>query len=102
MIRWITRLYVGDKLKSRKEEVVASINQQKSTFGVYCIIFASNSANLFDIVDANELLFSHYQRLNVCIVGIAKGKTEAAGLVQDMLMEIYLETGEFKVRAFFT
>lgn len=102
MVRWTTRIFVGDKLKEKKEKVVNAINQQKATFGIYCIAFASNTDNLFDIMDANELLFPHYCRTEVCIVGIAKGKEEAIALVKDMLLEVYRVTGEFKVRSYFT
>jgi hypothetical protein len=102
MVRWTRRVYIGDKLIDRKDKVVDSINGQKTTFGIYCITFASNAANLFDIIDANELLSPHYKRSNVCIVGIAKGKKEAVGLVQEMLLEIYRETGAFQVRTYFT
>lgn len=102
MIHWTSRLYVGDKLKKKREKAIKSINSQKPTVGIYCITFASHPDNLFDIMDANELMFPHYQRLDVFIVGLAKGKDEAVGLVQNMLMEIYQKTGDFKVKAYFT
>jgi len=102
MIRWTSRLYVGDKIKNKKDKAIASINKKEATFNVYCIAFASQPSNLFDIMDANELLFPHYRNSEVCIVGLAKGKDEAIELVRDMLMEVYNKTGDFKVRSFFT
>ena len=102
MIHWTSRLYVGEKLKKKQKKVIQSINNQKITFGVYCIAFASHPDNLFDIMDANELMFPHYRRSDICIVGLANGKDEAIGLVQDMLMEVYRETGDFKVKSYFT
>lgn len=102
MISWTSRLYVGEKLKKKKDKAITSINNQEVTFGVYCIAFASHPGNLFDIIDANELLFPHYKKSQVQIVGLAKGKEEAILLVKDMLMEIYSKTGNFDVRAYFT
>lgn len=102
MIQWTTRVYVGNKMKKKKEKAITSINNQEATFGVYCIAFASHSSNLFDILNANELLFPHYRRSEVCIVGLAKGREEALELVRDMLLEVYNETGDFKVRTYFT
>jgi hypothetical protein len=102
MVLWTSRLYVGDKIRKKKEKVVASINNSEATFGVYCIAFASHQDNLFDIMDANELLFPHYKRSKVQIVGLAKGKSEALELVQTMLMEVYHKTGSFDVRTYFT
>jgi hypothetical protein len=102
MIHWNSRLYVGDKLKKKKDKAIDSINNRKAIYGVYCITFASHPDNLFDIIDANELLFPHYKRSEICIVGLAKGKDEAISLVQEMLMEVYKETGDFKVKNYFT
>ncbi len=102
MIVWTTRLYVGDKIKKKKEKVMASINNNKATFGVYCIAFASHPDNLFDIMDAKELLFPYYKKSEIRIVGLAKGKEEALYLVQSMLMEVYHKTGSFDVRTYFT
>ena len=102
MISWTSRLYVGERMKKKKNKVMTSINNQEATLGVYCIAFASHPSNLFDILDANELLFPHYKKSEVRIVGIAKGKEEAIDLVQSMLMEMYHKTGDFDVKAYFT
>lgn len=102
MIFWTSRLYIGDKLKKKRIKAIASINNKEVTFGVYCITFASHPDNLFEIIDANQLLFPHYQKSEVRIVGLAKGKEEAFLLVQSMLTEIYNQTGSFDVRAYFT
>ena len=102
MVQWATRLYIGEKIKKKKDKVIASINNREATFNVYCITFASQPCNLFDIMDANELLFPHYKKAEVQIIGLAKGKEEALALVQEMLMEVYQETGEFNVRTYFT
>ncbi|MBH1939690.1 hypothetical protein I5677_02130 [Mobilitalea sibirica] len=102
MIRWTNRLYIGEKMEKKKEKAITSINNRKATYGVYCIAFASHPDNLFDIMDANELLFPHYKKSDIHIVGLAKGKEEAIDLVHDMLMEVYHNTGEFDVRSYFT
>lgn len=102
MIGWTSKLYIGDKIGRKKEKVVASINNCEITFGIYCIAFASHPDNLFDILDANELLFPHYKRSQIRIVGLAKGREEALKLVQNMLMEVYQKTGSFDVRTYFT
>jgi hypothetical protein len=102
MILWASRLYVGDKMEKKKEKVIASINNKEATFGVYCIAFASHPSNLFDIMEANQLLFPHYQKSEIQIVGLAKGKEEAVIMAKDMLMEVFNETGDFNVRTYFT
>lgn len=102
MIQWTSRLYVGDRMKKKKDKAISSINNSEITSDVYCITFASHPSNLFDIINANELLFPHYKRSQIQIVGLAKGKDEAIDLVQDMLTEVYHKTGAFDVRSYFT
>ena len=102
MILWNSRLYVGDKIKKKKDKVIASIDNKEATFGVYCIAFASHSSNLFDIYEANELLFPHYKMSEIKILGLASGKQEALDLVHALLMEVYNKTGEFDVRTYYT
>lgn len=102
MIQWASKLYVGEKLKKKRDKAIASINNRRATFNVYCIALASHPSNLFDIMDANELLFPHYQKSDIRIVGLAGGKEEAINLVHDMIMEMYNNTGEFNVREYFT
>lgn len=101
MIQWTSRVYVGEGLKKKKDKVIASISNRRITSDIYCIAFASQPENLFDIMNANELLFPHYQNSDIKILGLAKGKDEATNLVQDILMKVYNNTGEFDVRNYF-
>lgn len=102
MISWTSHLYIGDKMKKKKKQAIVSINNGEATFGVYCIAFASHPDNLFEIMNANELLIPYYKKSEIRIVGLAKGKNEAIGLVRNMLMEVYNKTGNFDVRTYFT
>lgn len=85
----------------RKDKTILSINNRRLTYDVYCITLASHPGNLFDILNANELLFPHYQKTDIKIVGLAKGREEAISLVQEIIMEIYQKTGSFNVREYF-
>ncbi len=102
MITWAKHLYMGKKVEKSRDQVITSINNRKAAFGVYCITYASNPGNLFDVIEANQLLYPHYTNTEVYIVGLAKGKEEALELLENMLMEIYNHTGEFDVRSYFT
>ncbi len=101
MIIWNEKLYFGESIKKKHRRTIFKINHGKFTANVYCIAFASNEQNLFDILPANELLFPHYKNCEVHILGLARGREEAALVVKDMIMDIYRETGGFCVREFF-
>lgn len=102
MIHWSPKLYVGDKLKKKLDKTIESIDSRKITYGVFCITFASNQDNLFDILNANELRLPYYYRTDVYIIGLTKGRKEALHMVHDLLIEVYQNTGEFKVREYYT
>lgn len=102
MVQWTSRIYVGEGLKRKKDKAMASINNRRITSDIYCIAFASSPDNLFDIMNANELLFPHYQKADVKIIGLAKGKDEATRLTQDLVMKVYEKTGGFDVRGYYT
>jgi hypothetical protein len=102
MIKWASNLYFSEDFKQQKKrKTMKSIDRGEMTFEVYCITFASNSHNLFDIINANELLFPYYARQEIYILGLAGSKGQARILVKDMLEEIYNKTGDFKVREYF-
>ena len=101
MLRWTNRLFLSEKIEKKKSKVIASISKRKATFHIYCIAFASQPDNLFDILDANEFLLPHYKKTDFCIVGLAESKEVAISLVQDMILEIYKQTGGFDVRSYY-
>lgn len=101
MVIWNEKLYFGESIKKKHRRAIFAINRGKLTKGIYCIAFASNENNLFDILPANELLFPHYKNSKVHILGLAGGKDEAALVVQDMIIDVYRSTGGFEVREFF-
>lgn len=101
MVSWSENLYFGESIKKKHRRVMYAINHGKRTNHVYCIAFASNEMNLFDILPANELCFSHYKNTKTHILGLAGDKDEATDVVVKMLIEIYRNTGEFNVREYF-
>jgi hypothetical protein len=102
MIRWADKLYLSEDIRQKKLfKLKKIIEKGKLTFEIYCITLASNPDNLFDIINVNELLFPYYERKDMYILGLADSKIEAKLLVKDMLLEIYTETGDFKVREYF-
>ena len=101
MIHWNETMYFGDNVKKKHRQIMYRIEHGKLTQDIFCITFASNEKNLFDIIEPKEFLFPYYRTKDIHIIGLAKGKGEACLLVRDMIDEIYRETGGFKVRKYF-
>lgn len=101
MIKWYRELYLDDKVKKHKYKCMYSLEAGKLTMGLYCIAIASNSENLFDIINTNELLFQHYKRNVICIVGLAYGKDSAISLVTNIITDMYQQLGDFDTKSYF-
>lgn len=94
MIQWARELYLDDHMKKKEMKAKAKMNEGKFNLGVYCIALASNSNNLFDIFDANELKFPHYQNRDIYILGLSNSRSNAFILVRDMIDEVYQKIGD--------
>lgn len=99
MVKWYCRLYTDGVVK--KNKVKKAICSEKVTAGYYCICFASNEKNLFDIINTNELLFPVYKRGDLYILGLASTRKRAVELTVDIIKEVYQNTGGFLVRDYF-
>ncbi|NMB44376.1 MAG: hypothetical protein GX995_09645 [Clostridiales bacterium] len=103
MISWSNKLFLSEKFKTRDlSKIKSNINEGKLTRNVYCITFASNPKNLFDIYNAKEFIQPFYKKQDLHILGLAENKNKAYELVKDMLEEVYERTGDFKVREYFS
>lgn len=102
MITWSDNLYYGSGIKKKHRRAIFAIKHGRMAQDVFCITFASNPNNLFDIIAVDELRFPHYKNCKIHILGLAKGREEAKIVVKDMIVDVYKETGEFKVRDYFS
>lgn len=101
MIKWYHTLYVDEKLEKNLDKIIEKLENEKLTFRVFCIALASNSQNMLDIIDANELLFKHYKRNEICILGLARTRENAISLVVKIIEEVYKKTNDVKIREYF-
>lgn len=101
MITWYHKLYMDDHIIKNVDKIKTAIEENKPSIGIYCIALASNENNLFDIMNVNELMFQHYRRNKIYILGLARGKESAKRLVVRMIEDVYNETGDFHAREYF-
>lgn len=101
MIKWCSKLYLDEKIRKEPDKWKMRLEEGKLSYSLFCIALASNEKNLFDIMDCNELWFRHYRQSEVCIVGLAGDKENAIRLLQNIIEDIYRETGDLKVREYF-
>ncbi len=103
MISWSSKLFLSDNIKKRNINKIKNyINNGKLTRNVYCITFATNPKNLFDIYNAKEFIQPYYKKQDLHIIGLAENKEKAYEVLISMLEEVYEKTGDFKVREYFS
>lgn len=94
-------MYTDDKCKNELDKIKQKLEQEKISVGIYCIALPSNDKNILDIININELLFKHYKKSKIYILGLAFGRDSAINLVQDIIMEVYKNTGNFDMKHVF-
>lgn len=100
-MQWAEQLYLSEKTAAKKDRIIKKANRGIGMVNIYLIALASNPENLFDVFHAAHLKQPAFYRTDPYIVGIASGYDEALELVQQMIEDIYRETGGFRVRAYF-
>ena len=101
-MKWYRDLYLGPNAALNIESIRKKALDGKWMMSVYYITLSRTNGNLFDIFHNSMLhqkLFAKNQCLN--IVGVAEGKGEAMELLQQIIKDIYKETGSFDVDLYF-
>lgn len=100
-MRWAVNLYTTEKTKKKLPYIKHKVKGRVSQPGIWLITIASNEQNLLDIFHSIYYMQPMFAKLNPDIVGIAESETAAKELVVKMTEDIYRETGNFDVRAYF-
>lgn len=98
---WYQKLYVGEKIKDKKDRIIRQFNRQDETKRVYFIVTALGSQNQLEILSSEECSRRMQRTKQGLIVGLAATPAEAAELVRQMAEEVYLETGYANLKEYF-
>lgn len=101
LIKWANQIYCDEHVKNRKKKIMRAISAGKIKPGVYCVTLSTNPENLFDIMNVNEFKFPYYGKIDIYVLGLARGHDSAISLVIQMLNEVYQNTGDVKVREYY-
>lgn len=101
-MEWYKKLYTGESIQDKSEKIKWNINHNAGQIQIYIISLASNPKNLLDIIPAWEVMQKGYPKKNLFIVGLAKGWGEAVEVVERIVLEVYENTGGFRVREYLT
>ena len=94
MLKWQEDFLTGESVKN-PEKIKKKLNNGKLVPGIYLLTLSENPLNLMDIIPAAMLLQKSFYGICPKIIGMAKGKEEALGMVRDLIDKMYRETGTF-------
>ncbi len=102
MLDFRKELFVGESVREDYQKLVPRIRKGKPVKkGITLIAYAVNGVDLFDLLSAKEMVFPLRRSQDIYVLGIAGSREEALAMVQDMVMEVYGQTGGFDVRKYF-
>ena len=99
MMKWIRNYYVDETIKD-PGRTRARIIVGKYVPGIYVVTLSDNPGNILEILSTAVLTQRGARAICPPIVGIAKGKDGAVQMVQDIIEQVYRETGNLKIREY--
>lgn len=99
-MQWYSPLYMGERAKQHRREIVQGIHEEKLQPEVYVITSPQNEKNFCDIYPSAMLLLPSEKKKKRMILGIAITYWEALEVVRRMTDDLYQKTGEVSAEAF--
>lgn len=108
MIFWYENLFLSESLVNKKKTCQKIIEKRskwqklpwKKSF--YVLTLASNSSNLFEILNTDQMFFKYYENVELYVLGIFQEEEEATEMVQKIMEEGYEEDTHFDPRVVYT
>lgn len=97
-MRWYNYLYIGEKAAKNSNRIIDNIKKGKLQIDKYVLALPFNDSDMLDIYPAGILVQKHYLKSDIVIIGIADGMEEAKDLMQEVIMECFIETKGFKLK----
>ncbi len=92
---------LGEKAGKEKKKIISGIKRHKLQTGVFVIVPAVNRTDILDILPAWSLGKDGYKGFDIHILGLAKTKDEAYGVVQLLIDEALKTTEPDGIREYF-
>lgn len=101
-MKFYEELFLSDKMKLSKQEIMDKITNGEVLFHTYLIVVplieVGNQLEYFHVEIHNQACF---QSDDYLVVGIAFGKHDAFVIVNQMIARIYEETKDVEIRQYF-
>lgn len=86
--------------ENRKKMTAQLSKRHPSDRKLYCVILPTTEGGILEVIPLFALRLEAKEH-DITILGVSEGREEALKLVESMIGEVYRETGEFDVKAYF-
>lgn len=97
---WYKYLYADEGLRAKKEKIKWKIRHNAGQVNTYVIALSGSPNGLLEIISTVELMQKAYPKERLFIVGLSKGYENARELACRIILEVFEETGDFRVREY--
>lgn len=98
-MRFYKKLYTSPSLQKKRRQIVWKLKMGKTLPFIYVITLTEQN-DLMDIYHCVLLKQPYYRKNPPYVIGIADSYAAAIDLVQNILMDVNLQTGGYDVRTF--
>lgn len=88
-------IYLSESVEKNAKKIIQKLKRNAGMVSTYVVMLASNGQDLFDICHSAVLMQSFYKENPPFIIGLASGKEEAMLLVEDIVKDIFNQTGSY-------
>ena len=99
MLKWMKNYYIGNDVKN-PTRIRARITAGKFVPDIYVVTLSDNPGNILEILPAGMLVQRSARDTCPLIIGMARGKSGAIQMAQDVIEQVYTETGNFKIKEY--
>ena len=99
-MRYYKHLYLTEGLEKKKEKIIRKLEAGKLQPGVHVITLAVSERNQLEIYPTIQFKQPAFPEQELFVVGITKGYDEAVELVEQIVQEVYDQTGTCDIRSY--
>lgn len=99
-MKFYESLYLSDKYKEKKEEIICKMQKGKYPLSAYILTLIEKGENQLEFFPTIQLYQGYIDTESLYVIGIAESYLDAVYLVEDMTRETYAQTGTADIRSF--
>lgn len=99
-MKYYRYLYMSEGLEEKKKKIIKRLESHRLLPGIQLITLTRTEKDQLEIFSADLLLQRDYPKEDLFVAGITASFDEALEMVEEILQEVYNETGGTDIRSY--